>query len=83
MIEDTCILEFIEKRRQVKNNISEKYETLQKEIKEKNVIKLKRSGSMTSAETSIFTTEVLSKCAETLKKSLERVFKPNPNPTHF
>ena len=40
---------------------------------EKNVTRPKRSGSLTSAETSNYTTEVLSrKCSKTLKKSLEK-----------
>ena len=53
----------MEERRQIKNN-REKYE---------NVMKQKKSGSMTTVETSNYTAEVLSRqCTKILKKSLER-----------
>ena len=66
------ILNLMEKRRQVKYN-QEIYETLHKEIRETNLIKLKRSGSMTSAETPKYTKEIVNThCTKTLKKSLER-----------
>ena len=58
-------------RRQVKNS-KEKYETLHKGNQNKNMMKSKRSGSMTRAETSNYTAEVQSRqCTKTLKKSLE------------
>ena len=62
-------MEFMQKRRKL--NIIRN--TLHKGIRKINVMKLKRSGSMVSAETAIHIPEVLSRqSSDTLKKSVER-----------